>query len=107
MDFTSTEEQETISKMAREFFDRRATPERLTDSEAGDVRYDEALRKELASVDLLGTASPESVGGSCVSGHGFVELGVLPAEIGWGVASLGSATQQLAHLGATYPKGHP
>ena len=49
MDFTFTEEQETISKLARELFDRRATPERLTELEAGDTRYDAALWKELAA----------------------------------------------------------
>ncbi len=82
MDFTFTEEQETVSKLARQLFERRATPERLTELEAG-VRYDEALWKELAAVDLLGTALPESVGGN---GGGFVELGILLAEVGWAVA---------------------
>jgi 3-oxocholest-4-en-26-oyl-CoA dehydrogenase beta subunit len=86
MDFTFTEEQQTISKLARELLERRATPERLSELEAGESRYDAALWKELASVDLLGTALPESVGGSCVSGNGFVELGVLLAEVGWSVA---------------------
>ncbi len=83
MDFTFTEEQETITKLARELFERRATPERLTELEAGEIRYDAALWKELAAVDLLGTALPESVGGN---GGGFVELGVLLAEVGWSVA---------------------
>jgi alkylation response protein AidB-like acyl-CoA dehydrogenase len=83
MDFTFTEEQETITKLARELFERRATPERLTELESGEIRYDAALWKELASVDLLGTALPEAVGGS---GGGFVELGVLLAEVGWSVA---------------------
>jgi alkylation response protein AidB-like acyl-CoA dehydrogenase len=83
MDFTFTEEQSTISKLARELFERRATPERLTELEAGELRYDAALWKELATVDLLGTALPESVGGN---GGGFVELGVLLAEVGWSVA---------------------
>jgi len=72
MDFTFTEEQETISKMARELFERRATPERLTELEAGDTRYDAALWQELAAADLLGAGLPESVGGN---GGGFVELG--------------------------------
>ena len=86
MDFTFTEEQETISKLARDVLERRATPERLTELEAGECRYDAALWKELAGVDLLGTALPESLGGSCVSGDGFVELGVLLAEVGSTVA---------------------
>jgi 3-oxocholest-4-en-26-oyl-CoA dehydrogenase beta subunit len=83
MDFTFTEEQETISKLARQLFERRASPERLTELEAGDSRYDATLWKELASVDLLGTGLPESVGGT---GGGFVELGVVLAEVGWSVA---------------------
>jgi 3-oxocholest-4-en-26-oyl-CoA dehydrogenase beta subunit len=83
MDFTFSEEQETISKLAREIFERRATPERLTELEAGDSCHDAALWKELATVDLLGTALPASVGGS---GGGFLELGVLLAEVGWSVA---------------------
>lgn len=83
MDFTFSEEQETIAKLAREVFERRATPERLIELEAGDTRHDSALWRELAAVDLLGTALPEAFGGS---GGGFVELGVLLAEVGWSVA---------------------
>lgn len=83
MDFSFTEEQETVSKLARELFDRRVTPGRLTELEAGETRYDAALWRELAAIDLLGTALPESVGGN---GGGFVELGVLLAEVGWSVA---------------------
>jgi alkylation response protein AidB-like acyl-CoA dehydrogenase len=83
MDFTFSDEQETIAKVARDLFERRATPERLTELETGDVRYDAALWKELAAADLLGIALPESVGGS---GRGFLELGLLLAEVGWSVA---------------------
>jgi 3-oxocholest-4-en-26-oyl-CoA dehydrogenase beta subunit len=83
MDFTFTEEQQTISKLARDVLERRATPERLTELETGETRYDAALWKELAGVDLLGTALPEPLGGN---GGGFVELGVLLAEVGTTVA---------------------
>ncbi|KUI44801.1 acyl-CoA dehydrogenase [Mycobacterium sp. GA-1199] len=83
MDFTFTEEQETVAKVARQLFEHRATPERLTDLEAGEVRYDTALWAELASADLLGIALPESVGGT---GGGFLELGVLLSEVGYSVA---------------------
>ena len=93
MDFTFSEEQETISKLARDLFERRATPERLVALEAGEVRFDDALWQELAAVDLLGTALPESVGGN---GGGFVELGVLLAEVGRAVAPVpGYATLAL------------
>jgi 3-oxocholest-4-en-26-oyl-CoA dehydrogenase beta subunit len=83
MDFTFTEEQATVGKLARDLFERRATPDRLAELEADEYRYDAALWKELAAIDLLGTALPESVGGN---GGGFVELGVLLAEVGWSVA---------------------
>src|SRR6185436_7919336 len=78
-----TEEQETVGKVARQLFEARATPERLTELEAGDVRYDAALWRELATSDLLGIALPATVGGS---GHGFLELALLLTEVGWSVA---------------------
>jgi 3-oxocholest-4-en-26-oyl-CoA dehydrogenase beta subunit len=83
MDFSFTEEQETVGKVARQLFERRATPEHLTELESSEVRYDQGLWRELASADLLGIALPESVGGS---GGGFLELGVLLGEVGWSVA---------------------
>src|ERR1700759_1022621 len=83
MDFPSTEEKETIRKLAADVFERRATPDRLTELEAGEFRYDASLWNELAGLDLLGTSLPESLGGN---GGGFVELGVLLAEVGSAVA---------------------
>jgi len=83
MDFSFTEDQETVGKVARQLFEHRATPEHLAELESGAVRYDAALWSELASADLLGISLPESVGGS---GGGFLELGVLLAEVGWSVA---------------------
>jgi alkylation response protein AidB-like acyl-CoA dehydrogenase len=111
MDFTFSDEQETIAKVARQLFEHRATTERLTELEAGAVRYDSALWRELAGADLLGIALPEAVGGS---GQGFVELALVLAEVGWSVAPVpvfatlllgadpiarhGSASQQRRHL---------
>jgi 3-oxocholest-4-en-26-oyl-CoA dehydrogenase beta subunit len=83
MDFTFTEEQETVGQIARQLFEHRVTPEHLTELESGEVRYDAALWSELAAADLLGIALPESVGGA---GGGFLELGVLLSEVGWSVA---------------------
>ncbi|CAM2843836.1 acyl-CoA dehydrogenase [Mycobacterium intermedium] len=83
MDFSFTEEQETVGKVARQLFEHRATPEHLTNLESRDTRYDPDLWGELASSDLLGIALPESVGGS---GGSFLELGVLLSEVGWSVA---------------------
>ena len=83
MDFTFTEDQETIGKVARQLFEHRATPEHLTELEGGDVRHDAGLWRELATADLLGISLPEDVGGS---GRGFVELALLLTEVGWSVA---------------------
>ena len=83
MDFTFTEEQETVAKVARQLFESRATPDHLSELEAGDIRHDAALWRELATADLLGIALPDSVGGS---GGGFLELSVLLTEVGWSVA---------------------
>jgi 3-oxocholest-4-en-26-oyl-CoA dehydrogenase beta subunit len=83
MDFSFTEEQETVGKVARQLFEHRATPEHLAELESGENRFDPALWTELASSDLLGIALPESAGGS---GGNFLELGVLLAEVGWSVA---------------------
>jgi 3-oxocholest-4-en-26-oyl-CoA dehydrogenase beta subunit len=83
MDFAFTEEQTTITKVARELFGHRVTPERLTELEAGGASHDATLWNDLAKADLLGIALPESVGGS---GGGFVELGLLLAEVGYAVA---------------------
>lgn len=85
MDFSFTDEQQTIGKVARQLFERRATPERLTELEAGETRHDAQLWAELASADLLGISLPESFGGS---GGGFLELGILAAEVGWSVAAV-------------------
>jgi 3-oxocholest-4-en-26-oyl-CoA dehydrogenase beta subunit len=111
MEFSFSEEQETIGKVARQLFEHRATPERLTELEAGAVRHDPALWRELASADLLGIGLPEAVGGS---GGDFLDLGVLLAEVGWSVAPVpayatlvlgadtiaryGTAAQQHKHL---------
>ena len=107
MDFTFTEEQETVGKLARDVLERRATPERLTELEAGELRYDAALWKELAGVDLLGTALPESLGGSCVSGGGFVELGVLLAEVGSTVAPVPAYSTLLLGADSIARHGNP
>jgi alkylation response protein AidB-like acyl-CoA dehydrogenase len=54
MDFTFSEEQETIATLARDLFERRAT--RLTELESRGTRYDSELWRELAAADLLGVA---------------------------------------------------
>lgn len=83
MDFTFSEDQLALGTVARSLLERRATMDRLTEIESGATRHDPALWQELADADLLGIALPEDVGGS---GRGFLELGILLAEVGWSVA---------------------
>ena len=83
MDFTFSEDQLAIGQLARKLFERHATTDRLSELETTCTRHDPALWKDLADADLLGIALPESVGGS---GRGFLELGILLAEVGWSVA---------------------
>ncbi len=83
MDFTFSDDQETVGKVARQLFEHRATPEHLSDLEASGLRHDADLWRELASSDLLGIALPEEFGGSA---GGFLELCVLLSEVGYSVA---------------------
>ncbi|MEO3758940.1 acyl-CoA dehydrogenase family protein [Mycobacterium sp. B14F4] len=83
MDFTFTEEQVAVGKVARQLFEHRTTPEHLTSLEDDGTRHDAALWAELASADLLGIALPDSVGGT---GGSFLELAMLLVEVGWSVA---------------------
>lgn len=86
MDFSFTEEQETIGKLARHLFERRATPERLTElrpaTPATTPRSGKSWPPPTCSVPRCRRRSESS----CASGGGFVELGVLLAEVGYGVA---------------------
>jgi alkylation response protein AidB-like acyl-CoA dehydrogenase len=102
MDFTFTEEQETIAKVARQLLEHRATPQHLTELEAGEARFDTALWRELANADLLGIALSEDVGGS---GQGFLELALLLSEVGWSVAPVPVYATLL--LGQTRPDPRP
>ena len=83
MDFTFNEDQLALGTVARGVLERRATTDRLTEIETRPTRHDPVLWQELADADLLGIALPETVGGS---GRGFLELGILLAEVGWSVA---------------------
>jgi alkylation response protein AidB-like acyl-CoA dehydrogenase len=89
MDFTLTEEQQTVGTVTRRLFEHSASPEHLTELETGvgtgQVRHDASLWSELAASDLLGIALPESMGGS---GGSFLELAMLLVEVGWSVASV-------------------
>ena len=74
MDFTFTEEQETISKVARQLFELRATPDHLTQLEAADARYDAALWAQLYRItdEIALTEGNARVLGNATSGGVFM-----------------------------------
>jgi hypothetical protein len=83
MDFSFTEAQRAVADLARKIFTERVTKEALEAAEADPDGIDRRLWTDLAAAGLLGTALPESEGGS---GHGFLELCALLAEAGAAVA---------------------
>ena len=83
MDFSFSEEQESIRQLAREILAAEAPIERVKAAERTDPWLDDALWKQLAEANLLGIAVPEEHGGM---GMGFAELCVLLEEVGRAVA---------------------
>ncbi|MFT4570908.1 MAG: alkylation response protein AidB-like acyl-CoA dehydrogenase [Hyphomicrobiaceae bacterium] len=79
MEFSFTQEQDDIRKLAREIFKDLAAADKLPDFEAAVEWYDEPLWKALAAAGLVGVALPESVGGM---GMGVLELAVLCEQAG-------------------------
>ncbi len=86
MDFSLSDDQQSIAKLAAEILGDHATHERLNALEAkaasGGV-WDPELWAKLAEGGLTALAVPEAHGGS---GLGFIELGVLLEELGKSVA---------------------
>lgn len=83
MDFTFSEDQESLRGLAAKIFDDQATPERTKAVEDRDLAYDAELWAALADAGLLGLCLPEEVGGG---GYGLIELGILLQEVGRHVA---------------------
>jgi alkylation response protein AidB-like acyl-CoA dehydrogenase len=79
MNFTLSEEQQTIRELARGILEAEATQERLRAAERTADWHDAALWKQLAASNLLGIAIAEAHGGM---GMGFAELCVLFEELG-------------------------
>ena len=81
MDFSFTEEQETVRDLAARIFTDLATHERLREleSEPDGERFDRKLWSELAAAGLLGIALPEEVGGA---GLGFLETALVVEQRG-------------------------
>ncbi len=83
MDFSLGEVERAVGELARKIFRERVTPASLTLTEADPDRFDRGLWKDLATADLLGTALPESAGGS---DQGFLATCALLVEAGAAVA---------------------
>ena len=63
MDFSLSEEQQDVQKLAAKILTQEATVDRLKTLEAGDDRFDEKLWQHLAEAGLLGVAIDEAYGG--------------------------------------------
>jgi len=85
MDFSLSEEQEEVGRLARQILGDLSTHERLKEVEAGDEGVDRALWRELGKANLLGVALPEASGGSDM---GFFTLLVLLEEVGRAAAQI-------------------
>jgi 3-oxocholest-4-en-26-oyl-CoA dehydrogenase beta subunit len=104
MDFSFSEEQETVRDLATRIFTDLATPERLRtfESEPDGDYFDRKIWAELAAAGLIGIALPEEVGGA---GLGFVETGLIVEAAGRSAAylptieTLAAAAPALAHFG--------
>ncbi|MBW2393192.1 MAG: acyl-CoA/acyl-ACP dehydrogenase [Deltaproteobacteria bacterium] len=83
MEFTFTEEQETVRELAREILEKEASTDRVKQVSASESAQDDELWAKLAEANLLGIAIPEAHGGM---GMGFLELCCLLEEVGRVVA---------------------
>ncbi len=79
MDFTYSEEQEMLRKMAREFLEKECPERFVRDMEIDEKGYSPALWKQIADLGWLGLVYPEKFGGS----EGTVtDMAVLYEEFG-------------------------
>jgi len=83
MDFSLSEEQQDVQKLAAQILAQEVTVDRLKEIEAGEERFDERLWQHLAEAGLLGTAVAETYGGM---GFDFETLCLLIEEVGKTVA---------------------
>ena len=83
MDFSFTEEQQAVEKLAGEIFTDFCEPDKLKLLEQQRCWFDQGLWSALAEAGLLGLAIPEKYGGQ---GLGIIETCVLLERQGWAVA---------------------
>jgi alkylation response protein AidB-like acyl-CoA dehydrogenase len=85
MDFALDETQKAVADLAKKIFGQRLGPDVLKKVDGDEGRFLRPLWDELAQAGLLGTAIPESCGGS---GQGFLSLCALLEQVGAAVAPL-------------------
>src|SRR5438270_2009089 len=83
MDFSFSEEQQEIQKLAAQILGDKVTHERLKEMEGSPEWFDRDLWAELAKAGLVGIALPDDVGGG---GFGILEAALVLEEIGRTVA---------------------
>ncbi len=96
MDFTPTEEQLAVQRVARDAADRILSPKAAARDVSGEFPLAEV--KELAALGLLGVAVPDELGGA---GMGAVAYSLSMMELGRGDASVAvtvSVTNMVAEL---------
>ena len=85
MDFSLTEEQVELKRLARQILLDQTSNERLREIEALEDRFDEKLWNDLAAAGLLGIGIGEAYGGM---GYGYESLCLLVEEVGYTVAPI-------------------
>ena len=85
MNFAFGEEEGAARDLAREILEKELDAERLGKAESDPDHFDRALWGELAQAQLLGTALPESAGGS---DYGYLSLCLVLQEVGRAVAPI-------------------
>ncbi len=83
MDFSLTDEQTELKKLARQILLDQTSNEHLRGIDAREDRFDEKLWSDLASAGLLGIGIGEECGGM---GFGYESLCLLVEEVGYTVA---------------------
>lgn len=79
MDFSLSEQQEMLKKMARDFLETECPETLVRDMEEDDKGYSPDLWRKMAELGWLGMAFPEQYGGT---GSSILDLGVLHEEMG-------------------------
>ncbi len=79
MDFSLSEEQEMLKKMARDFLEKECPESFVREMEEDDAGYSPEVWRKIADLGWLGLAYPEKYGGA---GGNILDLAVLYEEIG-------------------------